>query len=276
MFSKSGSSYISNSDLTLLGYYEHNSFGSPGGTNLNSTANPTYRVVAAPPPATSTSTPTIITSGFTNGATYTASSSAPSTAQSSSSTHRPIAGRVPQKLNNIPTVVPALGLPHPAIANALTSGPYSAAITSQISGPGNGTSGTPYDMRAPSGSSQFVNPNGFTNNSPSYGNAGPATSDRVFTLQPSRPNTASLPPGHGQKCKTIDLAENAVVTSNSSSSQIKRLKTTAITQGSSTPAPNHNTASQEQHSHPSGQSNGTLRSDTIRAGSASEQHNRPS
>ncbi|KAJ4469650.1 hypothetical protein C8R41DRAFT_925101 [Lentinula lateritia] len=154
-------------DLTLLGYYERNLFNLPGGTNFNPSVNPAHRTVA-PTLATSTSAPT-------NGATSTSTSSRTSSvAQSSLLNHRPIAGRVTQKS----PAIPAAGWSHTAIANASKTGPYSTAIASQISDPGDGNT-TPcsfdstnekpgtYDMRVSSG--------GFINNFPSSSNnnAGP-------------------------------------------------------------------------------------------------------
>ncbi|KAJ3873648.1 hypothetical protein F5051DRAFT_444051 [Lentinula edodes] len=262
-------------DLTLLGYYERNLFNLPGGTNFNPSVNPAHRTVASTL-ATSTSAPT-------NGATSTSTSSRTSSAaQSSLSNHRPIAGRVTQKS----PAIPAAGWSHTAIANAPKTGPYSTAIVSQISDPGDGNT-TPcsfdsstnekpgtYDMRVSSG--------GFINNFPSSSNsnAGPATSDRVSAHQLTRPNSTSSLSGHGQKRRTIDTAENVVVTS--SATQTKRMKTATITQGPYNPTPTHETASHEQYKHypSSGPSNGALLPGTNSApncGSASEQRSsRPS
>ncbi|KAJ3846089.1 hypothetical protein EV368DRAFT_89567 [Lentinula lateritia] len=170
-----------------------------------------------------------------------------------------LTGRVTQKS----PATPAAGWSQ-AIANASKTGPYSTAITSQISDPGDGNT-TPcsfdstnekpgtYDMRVSSGS--------FINNFPSSSNsnAGPATSDRVFPHQLTRPNSTSSLPGHGQKRRMIDTAENV-----------------------HNPAPTHETASHEQYKHypSSGPSNGPLLPGTNSApnrGSASEQRaSRPS
>ncbi|KAJ3890538.1 hypothetical protein GG344DRAFT_66212, partial [Lentinula edodes] len=291
-----------NSNLTLLGYYERNPPNVPSGTNFNSNishGNSASRAVVTPSSVISTTIPT-------NGATSTSTAplgtfrhvanqssatlspnalsghrsipnTTPATVQSTLAAHRPIAGRIPQMFNKIPTAVGPSGTTNPPslnsglnpVSGSRSNAPYSFNIVTN--GIANGTS-----------SFQTTNPSGSLYSFPSsYGNAWPATSDQAFPHQLTAPHFTTSLPGHGQKRRTTDSLENPDRPQNSSSPPMKRMKTLVDTDSLYTIAPSHGPLPHAHH-YPStsGQHHtpflGATSATPVSLAGASEQHKNPS